>query len=392
MATQDAPINAGEAGSALGKEAAMDRLNRLFFRNNPAKQATLLDDLAPSFENGITPLEEFTEMRKYGRGVEKQLAGNVLRFLELGLPWTYGLYGYFDQSVVEILAIAEKTGNLAQAMHNAARQMEVSSSIWGSVLKSVTYPLAILVAITVIMATLSAKGGTFTVMATLTPISQWPSDVLMMWDWGNFASTYWWLVILIVGGIITGVWLTLTHYEGPVRLGSGGAWLVPPREDLDRWPLFKMYRSLQAATFTARVGLLITNGVALRTALETLTGNVNLPREVKHRERAGVSRYLAMHIGRMLGRMATRATRYYEIFDTGLYDPELLSRIRLMERRKDAQEAIAALSSTIRTKVLRRFSLAMPLIQHLMMIGAGLYMMWFIRVIFALQNLAQGHM
>ena len=174
--------------------------------------------------------------------------------------------GVFNEVYLALISAGEASGTLDQALERVANQQEKDAELLGKVRGAMVYPGIVLVVIIGVVLFML-----FTVMPQIERLYHdlkktlpWTTQVLV--DAANFATQFWWLVILM---LIAGVYF-LRRY---VQTDNG-------REVIDtfkiRVPLFgPMFMKLYMARFTRTGQTLLSTGVPMLEMLRISSSAVN---------------------------------------------------------------------------------------------------------------------
>lgn len=172
----------------------------------------------------------------------------------------------FDESEIGIVKSGEATGRLDDMLFKLSKKLddkyELNMKLWGAAI----YPIVVL-GVLVVVATIMLVWVFPTLLSLFanegTEISQMPLATRLLVYIQTAVVDYWWLILLILGGIYAG----FTAY----RSTESG------RNNIDRWvldvPIFgSMLRKVYVLRFVDMIGLLIDAGIPVLQVLE-IVGN-----------------------------------------------------------------------------------------------------------------------
>ncbi|MDR0397724.1 MAG: type II secretion system F family protein [Candidatus Nomurabacteria bacterium] len=160
----------------------------------------------------------------------------------------------FDKVYLALVSAGEVSGTLDEALKRVANQQEKDAAMMSKVRGALTYPIIVLVVILLVVGFML-----FTVVPQVEKLYQdlgeeLPFLTAMMVGMAGFLMQFWWLVLLIVGGLVIG----LRQYfktEGGIKFSATFKLNAP---------LFgQLFRKLYMARFTRTSQTLLSTGVAM---------------------------------------------------------------------------------------------------------------------------------
>lgn len=172
----------------------------------------------------------------------------------------------FDEVFISLMAAGEMSGTLDQSMQRIASQQEKDAATASKIKGALTYPLIVLVVIFGVMAFML-----FTVVPQVEKLYEdlgkaLPFLTQIMVDGANFLTTFWWLVLIIVG---IGVYFLLQYMKTENGIKFKDTFKL-------KVPLFgKMFVRLYMARFARTSQTLLSTGVSMLDTLNITGRAVN---------------------------------------------------------------------------------------------------------------------
>lgn len=319
------------------------------------EQQAFLEDVSALIEDGVPASQAIQTIEQIATGPTKWVSQNILQKIAEGKYIADGMYGWFPHSVVEIIRAGEEGGTLAQNMIAASRAVSRRSKGFGSLLNSMIYPAVVL--ITGLIVAIFIKNSVLTNFAEIKPISQWPSNGQLLYTIATWMEHWWWCLILILIALVLIISRLLIELTGDLR------------KNLDTLPFFSLYRSVAAAQFTETLGLLLSNGIILKRALNIL--------------RVRANNYIAWHILMMEIRLSGGRENIAEVLDTGLLSKADVLRLRVIAKGKGFEHALVRLGQLSAERTQSKINLTGKILGFAML---GLGAMWAAFMIFTIYS------
>lgn len=298
---------------AGGLDNVTSTLERALF-SSKEKQA-FLEDLSTLIDDGVPANKAVEVMAKLTSGATKRLVDAILSKIAQGKPIADGMIGWMPDAIVELIRAGEQGGTLAQNMRAAGESLGRKNDTLSSLSSSLTYPLVVLVCGLGVLVYLN--NSIFPQFASIKPVSQWPDQGRQLIAIATFVQDWWWGVLLVIIGFSIALNKTLHNY-----VGKG-------RESLDRIPLISIYREVTAARFMETLGLLVSNGVVFKQALQILQGQADP--------------YLGWHLMMMERRLGRGRSNIAEVLDTNLVSDADILRLKAIADAKGFDHALIRL-------------------------------------------------
>jgi len=246
----------------------------------PAKQRVIFSRQMSTLINAGLPLVQglSTVQNQTTNKTLKLITGDIIRDVEAGSSLANSLAKYpkvFDKVYVSLVAAGEASGTLDKSMERLAIQQEKDSEIVSRVRGALMYPAIVLVVLFAVMIfmTVAVIPQVQNLYNSL-PDAKLPLITTILIDFSHAFTKLWWLVVLIVIGIVFGA----------------RQWISKPagRETMDSlkmrvWPAGVLMMKLYMARFARTASTLIGAGVPMIQALDTTAdavGNTHLSKAI----------------------------------------------------------------------------------------------------------------
>lgn len=276
------------------------------------QQQAFLEDISQLIQDGVPASQAVQTVAQISKGPLKQAATSILQKVAEGKLFAEGMQGWFPQTVVEIIRAGEEGGTLAENMASAVRSLSSQAKGFTSLINSTLYPITVIcmgLFVAVFM-----KHSVFANFIAIKPVSDWPSNGILLYNVATFVESWWWLIAILVVGTIVAISQSMRELTGDLR------------KFLDILPFFSLYRQVTAARFMETLGLLLSNGIILKRALILLRTHAN--------------HYLAWHIYMMEFRLSGGRENIAEVLDTGLIPAADILRLRVIAKGKGFEHAL----------------------------------------------------
>ncbi len=201
-------------------EAKSGGLSRIFGKKglNLKERIIFTEQLAVMLNAGITLLQALKSLEEEAQNKKsKRLFGALATELEGGTPFSKILEKYpesFSEVYSHMVKSAEKSGNLADILLKLTDQQRKEYDLKGKVKGALIYPAVVSVLLVgvitlVITFVIPRLSSLFTETGTALPLST--RIVLAL---SNFMTTKWYVLVIIIGGIIFGLKAMYKTYRG----------------------------------------------------------------------------------------------------------------------------------------------------------------------------------
>ena len=198
----------------------------------------------------------------------KSILYNVNRDLEEGLNFSTSLAKYpevFDDLFVNIIRSGESSGNLETVLSNLADKVEGDYNLLSSVKSALYYPAFILVALLAVAWIAMVKIVPQIEQIFLQAGAKMPWATIALITVSHFLANFWWLVLIIIVGLI----IFLRYY---LRTANGKMALAMVQI---RTPIIKgLMVNLLMARFCRTTQMLFDSGVPLIEAINTVANTM----------------------------------------------------------------------------------------------------------------------
>ena len=282
-----------------------------------SKQQAFLEDLSSLVQEGVPAPQAVATIDKISTGIAKQVAHSIATAYAEGKRLAEGMELWFPYHIVDLIRTGEDGGTLNSAMIASSKSLSEQTSILASLASSITYPIIVLILGSAVAVFL--KHSIFSNFLTMKPLDEWPQNGQMFMHLANFIEDWWWTIIIVV---IT-FQVTLTQI---LRKFVGDSRLI-----FDKIFPFKTYREIVAAYFMEIIGLLLSNGITFKDALNLIQRKT--------------TRYLAWHIYMMQFRLSGGRENIADVLDTGLIDHADILRLKVISKGKNFEVALSRLGA-----------------------------------------------
>lgn len=238
----------------------------------------------------------------------------------------------FTKLYISMVKVGEEAGVLPKVMNDLAELLEHEDEVRGEVMTAVAYPAFVFIfgIVTVMILLTFVLPKLMGMLKEMLSTLPWPTLVLL--GVSDFLQHYWWLLLIIIAGVGTGLFYLLRTPEAAIFV--------------DKWKLRLpvmggVFRSAALSRFARTLGTLVHSGVSLLPALkivENTIGNLMLAKaiaQVAEETRGGDS--LAMPL-RRLGIFPKTAIQMINVGEeSGKLDEMLLKVADIEERHMRAK-------------------------------------------------------
>lgn len=269
MQRGEAPTRLEEVGEAGARKALACAKGSLRARMSKGQMAMFIRELATAVNAGLPLVQGLKALARQGRSpAQRAILARLIDDVEHGRPLSDSMRAQgrpFTDLIVSLVGAGEVAGRLGEVLIQAARLLERDAKLRSSLLGAMLYPaiiagavgVAVVIVVTVIVPrVLGAVAGQLTVL----PL---PTRIVQGVAW--FAGSYWWLIMIAVGG---------AGYAASRLLAQPASRLVIDRAMLRVPVIGSALRDVAVARFTRTLGTLTAAGLpvvgALRVARDVL--------------------------------------------------------------------------------------------------------------------------
>ncbi len=228
---------------------------------------------------GLPLVQSLTSVTNQTKSPQLKIVLNdVIQSVEAGKPFAEALGKHprvFNQIFVSLVAAGEASGTLDAALERIAEQQEKDAELISKVRGALIYPAIVLLVMIgvvgfMVIAVLPQVGELYNGL----PGARLPVQTRFLLAVSDFATQFWWLVILILGviGFMT------TKYAR-----TAGGKEVIDRLKLTMPPFAKLFQKVYMARFTRTATTLVASGVPLLQVLDITSksiSNVHIERSI----------------------------------------------------------------------------------------------------------------
>ena len=227
-----------------------------------AQRKVLLKNIQRRLKRGMTGVQIAESLvQMFAKDpVLQMVAADMRNASRAGLGLTASFDGWFDNSLLATMRIAESHGKLGEEIETLIKEIEGAGSAMAEVLKAFAYGVLIISVLVGVFITIVHDQ----LAPVLTSIANSPTpDLVRLIAVAEFCNSYWHLFIAIPVGIFSFYYLALLNLVGKARAR------------LDTTPIFSMYRRLQGGRMLNSMGLMTNAGLTWRQAAGALMQNAN---------------------------------------------------------------------------------------------------------------------
>jgi type II secretory pathway component PulF len=275
-------------------------------------QLAFLEDFYVLVSDGVPANRAIDMMAKVTVGLSREVALSIGQKIAEGQALAEGMKGWFSINIVEIIRVGEEGGALAETLKSAINTLSQRSGALSALVGAVSYPLMVISLSCGIIVYLN--GSVFEQFKAMKPIAQWPQAGRDLVGLANLIQEWWWLVLMLVAGIVFGLRYLMDNYVGELR------------PMLDKFPPFSLYRRFASSRFLETLGLLVANGVVFKNALKVMQYQS--------------SPYLTFHLVTMEHLLGMGKGNIADVLETGLIAESDILRLRVMAEVKGFEHGL----------------------------------------------------
>lgn len=246
-----------------------------------------------------------------------------------------------------MIATGEEGGKLVNALKNVVKANEDTARIKSTIKSALGYPAFLLVVLMGIMTLSSVK--IIPTLEEIMPYDKWPQGAQSFYDFTNFFTGNWPVMLGGFIGIIYGIKFSFDNWTNPLR------------KYVDRMPPWSSYRAISSAMFLISMSALMATGMPAYDAVKSLQSYSSA--YVKQQLAKTIS---LMDNGRGLG----------ESLDTSFMNKETGMDIRIYSQASDATKSMDRVGRNAIENTIKSVSGAAGLVRMLIMAAVAGYMIW----------------
>jgi type IV pilus assembly protein PilC len=341
-------------GLQLVRESFLDRVNP-FGKHVRYKDLVLFSRQLSTLISARVPILQ--SLRILDSQIENKQLGAVIRELinsvENGESFSLALSKHpevFGSVYVSLVKSGEASGSVARSLNYLADQLEKDYELRSKVRGALTYPAFVLSAL-VVVGLLMFKF----VLPKLTSVleeqgGQLPTVSVVLISFTHFFERFWWLVILLIGGLVLGVRYAITT--------------IPGRYFWDRMkihlPIFgPIFQRIYMARFSRNLATLVAGGIPIISAIQIVSETIN---NVIYRD--------------ILIEAATKVTGGSSISDSlsahREFPPIVTQMVKVGEQSAQLDEILGKLASFYEKEVDSKIAVLAQLLEPIVMVILGL--------------------
>lgn len=279
------------------------------------KQHVLLADLLALLEDGVQLNQAVVTLCDIYEGVPKSVAHQIADALSKGQTLAQGMEGWYPPTIIEMIRAGEEGGTFIGALQSAVNHYKERVFAMKIAIQSMLYPCVVIIVALIMLVVI--KNSVLTNFASIKSVALWPPIGRQLYSLANVIQYWWWLIAVMIIAAIVGIVSLLQNFTGMAR------------HTIDTLPVLSLYRRLTAARFMETLGLLVTNGVSLKKALQIMSRTAEP--------------YLAWHLLLMEYRLSGGKENIADVLDTQLINSDDLIRLRVMATGKGFAPALVSL-------------------------------------------------
>ena len=268
------------------------------------KQQAFLEDFRSLLIDGVPANTAIETIAATSENTSKLVALEIAQTLAHGQQIADGMRRWFSPAVVELVRAGENSGALEKTLASAEESIARQNNAITAFANAVMYPLLVIIVscLVIVFITNSVLAN----FAEIKPIAMWPQVGRFLMVLGQSIQTWWLLVVTVIVLLLLCVWSYLQKGTGEFR------------HLVDSLPVLSLYRRMTAARLMETLGLLISNGIALKKALSIM--------------QTQAQPYFAWHLIMMEYRLSSGSDSVADVLDTQLIEPADLVRLRVVAK------------------------------------------------------------
>ncbi|MGR5465264.1 hypothetical protein ACPV5G_20210 [Photobacterium damselae] len=295
-------------------------------RKLPAKkQIAFLRNTLPLAKANMSQKEIAKRLVEFGNKQEKAMGQAALNAMESGGTFSSAIEPWLNTMAWEALMAGEKIGDWAKGIINALGIMDVGNKVGGSIFLALLQPIGTILVMLAAMA--AAHISFFPKIADLYPPSRWAGLSTFANEMGgwlvSWAGTVGIAFALLLGFVI------YTLYQ------STGAF----RAKLDKLPIYRQYRMIQANNLLRSMGNLALAGFGLKESINSTLKHAN--------------RYQAYHLKLARKHIGKGERNVGRIFNTGLLEPAEQSTLMILGEKGNYGKTLIDCADIAQASLLR---------------------------------------
>ncbi len=318
------------------------------------KKQSLLEILSEFLSYGLSMHAIFDDLlpKLYEKGSLRLIIDDIAEKISQGVSLSDALSPWYGFKVAAILRSGEASDNIHEAMSLARESLSDGRSYISAFMKKITYSLIVFLASNGLVALFYFQVVPAFMGMLISQHKLVPGITSNFVHYGNFIfGVDSILILILLAACIIGVGLTLSFYTGNFR------------NQLDRLPLFGIYRQIVAADLLEQLGFYFKANILLDTAV----GNILQGKP---------SRYLRMHGQRIIAHLEEGVDNITEAFDTGLFDKKLMAIMLAMGRINRFEAKCLDYAHRLQQETIARVTKAAGGVSLILMLVGAVNIIW----------------
>jgi len=255
----------------IKKEGLTEIKATIFRRISLTDKVNFTRQLATMLNAGLRVTEALEILENQTSAAMRKIVEEIRRDIEGGRDLSSSLEKHpeaFDQVYVALVKAGESAGVLEKVLGRLADNLEKQKEFQGKIKSAMIYPVIIVLGMVGVAAIMIIF-----VIPKMTTIyeefqAQLPLPTKILLGISKFVTFFWWLILVIIGGIVVGFKTLLKNPSFKKQYDQA----------LFKLPIFGNLRQKSTLTeFTRTLGLLVGTGVLIVDALRILKGSLKSP-------------------------------------------------------------------------------------------------------------------
>lgn len=289
------------------------------------KQVAFLRNTLPLAKANMSQKEIAKRLVEFGSKQEKAMGQAALNAMESGGTFSSAIEPWFNTMAWEALMAGEKIGDWAKGMTNALGIMDVSNKVGGSIFLALLQPIGTIAVMLAAMA--AAHLSFFPKIADLYAPSRWAGLSTFADDMGGWLISW--------AGMIGGAILLLLGFVLYTLYRTTGLF----RAKLDKLPIYRQYRMIQANNLLRSMGNLTLAGFGLKESINSTLKHAN--------------HYQSSHLRQARKHISKGERNVGRIFNTGLLEPAEQSTLMILGEKGNYGKTLIDCADIAQASLLR---------------------------------------
>lgn len=195
------------------------------------------------------------------------IISQIIADVEGGMPLSKAMSKYpnvFNQVYLSLIAAGEASGTLDKALERLATQQEKDAELISKIRGAMAYPIIVIIVMILVVGFMIIKVlPQVKVLYSGLSGAHLPFITVWLLDLSDFLVKFWWLVIILFGGLFFGLFRWVRYTPGGRR--------AMDKIKIKMWPTGPLFMKMYMARFARTASTLVASGVPLIQVLE-ITG------------------------------------------------------------------------------------------------------------------------